>query len=131
VEDAVREVLDRVIRGIQSEDLVDPLLLLPYVRTHLTTRIRETQEKQLTTMPSGDALTLRPGAGERRGIVQGILCGLSRRERESLSRFYFQRYDDERILRELGMPPAESRSLRAMVRTRFRELCQQSAFGTG
>jgi hypothetical protein len=126
VDGCVRVVFDRVIHGIQSGDLGDPVRLLQYVRMHLTAHIREIQHKQ---MPIEDAPSLTSGADESRKIMQDLLLGLSQRERESLLRSYVNGHDDQRIWRELHMPAAEFQALRVRVKARFHELCLQGAIG--
>ena len=126
VEGCVREVLDRVISGIQSGDLEDPVRLLQYVRLHLAARIREIWDKQ---MPMGAAPSLNRVADARRRIMRDVLLELTPDERQSMVRFYLQGHDDRRICRELGMPAAEFQSLRASVKARFQELCRQGGAG--
>jgi hypothetical protein len=128
VEGCVREVLDRVIRGIQSGDLGDPVRLVQYVRLHLAARIREIWDKE---MPLGAAsgIPVR-SSGNRRGN-RDVLLGLTPDERQSMLRFYVQGHGDPQICRDLGVPVAEFQSLRARVKARFQELSQQSGAGCG
>ena len=126
VEGCVREVLDRVISGIQSGDLEDPVRLLQYVRLHLAARVREIWDKE---MRMGDASSLTRAADARRKIMRDVLLGLTPGERQSMVRFYVQGHDDRRIWRELHMPAAEFQSLRARVKARFQELCQKVGAG--
>lgn len=126
VDGCVREVLDRVIRGIQSGDLGDPVRLVQYVRLHLAARIREIWDKE---MPLGAASGLRSGADARRKIMRDVLLGLTPDERQSMVRFYVQGHGDRQICRDLGVPVAEFQSLRARVKARFQELSQQRAAG--
>lgn len=126
VDGCVREVLDRVIRGIQSGDLGDPVRLVQYVRLHLAARIREIWDKQ---MSMGAAPSINRVADERRKIMRDVLLGLTPDERQSMVRYYAQGHDERRICSELGMLAAEFQSLRARVKTRFQELCRQSGAG--
>jgi hypothetical protein len=126
VDDGVREVLDRVTRGIQSGDLEDPVGLLPFVRMHLVTYVREVQDEHIWIMSMRDATSLNCLAGCRK-VAQAFLLGLSDDERECLFRFYVRRHDDDRISRELRMPAAESLTLRARVRAQYSEACKRSA----
>jgi DNA-binding NarL/FixJ family response regulator len=126
VDSCVRDVLDRVVRGIQSGDLDDPVRLVQYVRLHLAARIREIWDKQ---MPMRAAAGLRSAADARRKIMRDVLLGLTPGERQSLVRFYVEGHDDRQICRELGVPAAEFQSLRARVKVRFQELCQQGGAG--
>jgi hypothetical protein len=119
----VREVLDRVMRGIRSGDLGNPVRLAQHVRMHLTAYICEIWDKE---MPAEDASCLNSGADERGEIMRNVLLELSPDERRSMIRFYVQGHDDRRICRELCMLEAEFRALKARVKARFQELCRQS-----
>jgi DNA-directed RNA polymerase specialized sigma24 family protein len=116
-------VVDRVIRGIQSGDLGDPLRLVQYVRLHLAAHIREIWDKERAM---GGAPILNRVADERRKLMRDVLLGLTPGERQSLVRYYVQGHDDRRICRELRIPAAEFQSLRVRVKTRFQELCRQA-----
>ncbi|MCX6632140.1 MAG: hypothetical protein NTW28_31405 [Candidatus Solibacter sp.] len=130
VDDCVREVFDRVVRGIQSGDLGNPVRLVQYVRMHLTTHIREIQDQQMPGH-TADSSSLPCVTDEHRQVMQDLLLCLSPNERESMDRFFVQGHDDRRICRELRVPAAEFRSLRSRVKARFHELCPQGAVGVG
>ena len=123
VDGCVHEVFDRVAGGIQRGDLGDPERLVPFTRMHLTTRIREIQARQVPGQHAGETASLSCAADRRREVMQALLLGLPPNERESLIRFYVDGQDDRRICRELRMPTAEFRALRARVKSRFHELC--------
>jgi DNA-directed RNA polymerase specialized sigma24 family protein len=75
-------------------------------------RIREIQDEQSPLQPVPDP----PGAAGGHGhIMQDLLAGLPPKERASLIRYYVRGQDEQRICRELGMPAAEFRALRARV----------------
>jgi hypothetical protein len=65
-----------------------------------------------------------PVTEEHRRIGEDLLRDLAPGERQSLERFYAGGDDDRQTRRELGMPAAEFRALRARVRHRFRKLCR-------
>jgi hypothetical protein len=129
VEGCVREVLDRVIRGVQSGGLGDPVRLGQYVRMHLTDRIREIQDKQMPVQDASDTGRSPCATDERRQVMQDLLLALSPSDRDSLIRFYVSGHDERRICRELRVPAAEFRALRVGVRSRFHELFQRGAIG--
>jgi hypothetical protein len=124
VDACVREVFDRVIRGIQCGCLGNPVRLEQFVHMHLTTHIREIQHKEMPEQHAPNATSLSCGTDEHWQIMRDLLLGLSPIERESLVRFYAQGHDEQRLCRDLCMPTAEFRSLRARVKSRFHELCQ-------
>lgn len=131
VDGCVREVFDRVIRGIQSGDLGNPVRLVQYARMHLVTHVREIQDKQMPRQHAPKATKLPCKTDEHRQVMQDLLLGLSVSERESMVRFLVQGHDDRRICRELCMPAAEFRSLRVRVKARFHERCLQASIGMG
>jgi len=129
VDGCVGEVLDHVVRGIQSGDLGNPARLGQYVRMHLTTHIREAQDKQPAIQHACKTASAPCASDQHREVMQALLLGLSLCERESLIRFYVNGHGEEQICRELCMPVADFRTLRVRVNSRFHELCQQGAGG--
>lgn len=130
VDGCVREVFDRVACGIQRGDLANPERLVQFIRMHLTTCIREIQDRQMPGQHARNTASPPCAVDQRREVMQALLRGLSPSERESLIRFYVDGHDAQRICRELRTPEAEFRVLRVRVKSRFHELCVQGATGT-
>ena len=120
----VQVVFDRVIGGLRSGALGESAWLVEYVHAHLETHIREIQGRR-PPMEKGPSPTGQPPVTEEhRRIGEDLLRDLAPGERQSLERFYAGGDDDRQTRRELGMPAAEFRALRARVRGRFRKLCR-------
>lgn len=131
VDGCVYEVFDRVVRGIQSGDLNDPVLLVPYVRARLAAHVGEIQDTRMAGSHDSDGTILPCVTDEHQQVMHGLLLSLSPSERESMVRFFVQGHDDRRICRELCVPAAEFRSLRVKVKARFHELCPPTSIGAG
>ena len=106
VDDLARDVIARVIRAIQYNELGNPDRLLCYVRGLVQLRI------------CGAAMEHRrpPRHDSASGGMENALAGLSVREREILERFYVLGQDETRIVADMSISATEFRALKSTVK---------------
>ena len=135
LDDEVRNTLGQVVEAIREGKLPDSSQLAEFVRTLVCQRV----ETYRNRTPPGTGSESRPrpelpvSHRRRRELLSSVLQELSAREQESLTRFYLQGQDVERICADNKLTPAQFLRLRERVRTRLIELEDDStgsaAFG--
>jgi len=135
LDDKVHDVFLIVVNAIRRGEVREPERLMGFVRTVVRRQIaahidRAVQKrKDQVDVESGIRLVdlrLNPeeGAIERQKaeLMEGILRGISRRDREILTRFYLQEQPQEQICLEMNLTETQFRLLKSRAKTRFSEL---------
>lgn len=135
LDDKVHDVFLIVVNAIRRGEVREPERLMGFVRTVVRRQIaahidRAVQKrKDQVDVESGIRLAdvrLNPeeGAIERQKaeLMEGILRGISRRDREILTRFYLQEQPQEQICLEMNLTETQFRLLKSRAKTRFSEL---------
>ncbi len=157
LDDRVHDVFLIVVNAIRRGEVREPERLMGFVRTVVRRQIaahidRAVQRrKDEVDVESGIRLAdarLNPeeDAIERQKaeLMEGVLRGISRRDREILTRFYLQEQPQEQICLEMNLTETQFRLLKSRAKTRFSELgrrrlskkpiplvCLRKAAGTG
>lgn len=106
VDDLARDVIARVIRAIERNELRNPDQLLGYVRGMVQLRICAADMDHRRP----------PRRGPASSGMERALTGLSVREREILERFYVLGQDETRIVAEMSISAAQFRALKSTVK---------------
>jgi RNA polymerase sigma-70 factor, ECF subfamily len=141
LDDRVHDCFLIVTEAIRSGELRDPARLMGYVRTvvrrHIAAGIEEAINKRRTTVEFEESvfsisdwknnpeqnLVVR----QRAEIARRVFNGVSRRDREILSRFYLQEQPQEQICEEMGLSYNQFRLLKSRAKARFGKLGQRLA----
>jgi RNA polymerase sigma factor (sigma-70 family) len=136
-EDAYHNLILDLVGAIKKGDLQEPEALPAYAMTiarrrlyvHIGEAIRERQamaaDSTVLTCPASEdpeQLALR---SEREAIATRVLRALPARERETLTRFYFDGESAEAIQTSMGMTPTQFRLLKSRAKKRYAELVHQ------
>lgn len=132
VEDHVQEVIIIVLAALRRGELRNPECLMGFVRTvtrrQVTGHIRRAivsrrrmipvDSTELPTAPSHESPEARLRLQERIAAVQNVLERLCPRDREILTRFYYEEQDAQQICREMQLTPTQFRlyKSRALVK---------------
>lgn len=135
LEDKVHDTFLIVVQAIRRGDLREPERLMGFIRTvvrrqvaaHIETTIH-TRREQLD-LETGAALADGNHGPEETAIVaqkaelmEKILRGLNKRDREILTRFYLDEQPQEKICAEMKLTDTQFRLLKSRAKTRFGEL---------
>ncbi len=135
LEDKVHDTFLIVVQAIRRGDLRDPERLMGFVRTvvrrqvaaHIDQAVQHRKEQ--AEMETGTRV-----ADERRtpeeqvileqkvAIMKEVLSGVSRRDREILTRFYLYEQPQEQICSEMNLSETQFRLLKSRAKARFGEL---------
>jgi RNA polymerase sigma-70 factor (ECF subfamily) len=141
LDDRVHDCFVIVTEAIRSGELRDPARLMGYVRTvvrrHIAASIDDAINKRRTTVEFEDSVfTISDWknnpeqnllARQRAEIARRVFNGVSRRDREILSRFYLQEQPQEKICEEMGLSYNQFRLLKSRAKARFGKLGQRLA----
>ncbi len=135
LEDKVHDTFLIVVQAVQRGELREPERLMGFVRTvvrrqvaaHIDDAVQTRKEQaelqcgysisDVRNNPEEDAI-----AHQRREIMTRVLRGVSRRDREILTRFYLLGESQEAICREMKLTETQFRLLKSRAKARFGEL---------
>jgi RNA polymerase sigma factor (sigma-70 family) len=135
LDDKVHDCFLIVIQAIRRGELRDPDRLMGFARTivrrqiagHIDIAVQ--QRKQQVDLDVGAPLPdshLSPEAAamtsEEEQLAVSVLKGISRRDREILTRFYLQEQTQEQICSEMKLSETQFRLLKSRAKARFGEL---------
>ncbi|MBL8231070.1 MAG: sigma-70 family RNA polymerase sigma factor [Bryobacterales bacterium] len=135
LEDKVHDTFLIVVQAIRRGDLREPERLMGFIRTVVRRQVAAHIENAVHNRR--DQLDLEMGATladfnegpEQTAIVQQkaelmekILRGLNKRDREILTRFYLDEQPQEQICEEMQLTDTQFRLLKSRAKTRFGEL---------
>jgi RNA polymerase sigma factor (sigma-70 family) len=136
LEDRVHDTFLIVVQAIRKGDLREPERLMGFIRTvvrrqvaaHIENAVQSRRE-QLDATETGGGLVSGSGDPEEVAMVQQkselmerVLRGLSKRDREILTRFYLDEQPQEQICEEMQLTETQFRLLKSRAKTRFGEL---------
>ena len=141
LDDRVHDCFVIVTEAIRSGELRDPARLMGYVRTvvrrHIAASIDEAINRRRTTVEFEDSVfTISDWrnnpeqnllARQRAEIARRVFKGVSRRDREILSRFYLHEQSQDQICEEMGLSYNQFRLLKSRAKARFGKLGQRLA----
>jgi len=135
LEDKVHDTFLIVVQAIRRGELREPERLMGFVRTvvrrqvaaHIDNAVHSRKEQaevqcgysisDVRNNPEEDAI-----AQQRREIMTRVLLGVSRRDREILTRFYLRGESQEKICLEMKLTETQFRLLKSRAKARFGEL---------
>jgi RNA polymerase sigma factor (sigma-70 family) len=138
LDDKVHDTFLIVVQAIRRGDLREPERLMGFVRTIVRRQVAahidhtvQTRKEQVDVEygynisdarnnPEEDAI-----ARQRREIMTCVLRGVSRRDREILTRFYLLGETQEKICSEMDLTETQFRLLKSRAKARFGELGRQ------
>lgn len=141
LDDRVHDCFLIVVQAIRKGDLREPERLMGFVRTivrrqiagHIETAV-QTRRQQVDIETSGaipdrrlDPETFVIGRQEEE-LAATVLKGISRRDREILTRFYLHEQSQEQICREMRLTETQFRLLKSRAKARFGELGKRKLF---
>ncbi len=135
LDDRVHDSFLIVVQAIRRGDLREPERLMGFARTivrrqiagHIDTAVqqRRLQVDLDTSAPLPDS-GLSPEAAamtnEEEALAVSVLKGISRRDREILTRFYLEEQSQEEICRDMKLTETQFRLLKSRAKARFGEL---------
>jgi RNA polymerase sigma factor (sigma-70 family) len=132
LEDRVHDTFLTVVQAVQRGDLREPDRLLAFARTIVRRKIAQYIEKHSAArreVLSGETGDWLPAAGETpeeaairqqtMEILENVLRGMSRRDREILTRFYLHDQTPATICREMELTDTQFRLLKSRAKARF------------
>ncbi len=138
LDDKVHDTFLIVVQAIRRGDLREPERLMGFVRTivrrqvaaHIDSTVQTRKEQvdvecgydvsDVRNNPEEDAI-----AEQRREIMTCVLRGVSRRDREILTRFYLLGEGQEKICSDMDLTETQFRLLKSRAKARFGELGKQ------
>lgn len=142
VQDKLHDIFLEVVRAIRRDQLRDPQRLIAFARTVARRKvaayidIAARRRRDQTDFASVFKLLSGPCTPEgelisrqHREIVDKMLFQLSGRERDVLTRFYFQEQDQAQICEEMGLTDTQFRLLKWRSKARFAELSRKVLTG--
>jgi RNA polymerase sigma factor (sigma-70 family) len=135
LDDRVHDSFLIVVHAIRRGDLREPERLMGFARTivrrqiagHIDTAVQ--QRRQQVDLDSSAPL---PDSGmspetaamtnEQEALAVSVLKGISRRDREILTRFYLKEQSQEEICRDMKLTETQFRLLKSRAKARFGEL---------
>ena len=135
LDDRVHDSFLIVVHAIRRGDLREPERLMGFARTIVRRQIAghidvavQTRRQQVdldTSAPLPDS-GLSPEAAamtnEEEALAVSVLKGISRRDREILTRFYLEEQSQEEICRDMNLTETQFRLLKSRAKARFGEL---------
>lgn len=135
LDDKVHDTFLIVVQAIQSGGLREPEKLMGFVRTVVRRQVAAFIDtavhtrRDFTDLELGGAV---PDGGanpeqqmlreERSNLMLKVLRGISRRDREILTRFYLYEQTQAQICEEMALTETQFRLLKSRAKTRFAEL---------
>jgi RNA polymerase sigma factor (sigma-70 family) len=135
LDDKVHDTFLIVLQAIRRGELREPERLMGFVRTvthrqvaaHIHEAVKDRNE--MSGLDTGMAVSdLRADpetaliASQREELIRKVLSGVSRRDREILTRFYLQEQSQEDICLEMNLTGTQFRLLKSRAKARFGEL---------
>jgi RNA polymerase sigma-70 factor, ECF subfamily len=142
LDDKVHDTFVIVVQAIRRGELREPDRLMGFVRTIVRRQVAafidnavQNRRDQVDlesgvsvsdgrSSPEEDAI-----AGQRREIMKRVLCSVSQRDREILTRFYLLGQPQEQICREMRLTSTQFRLLKSRAKARFGELGRRELAG--
>jgi RNA polymerase sigma-70 factor, ECF subfamily len=142
LDDKVHDTFVIVVQAIRRGELREPERLMGFVRTIVRRQVAafidtavQSRRDQVDlesgvsvsddrSNPEEDAI-----AGQRREIMKRVLCSVSQRDREILTRFYLLGQSQEQICREMRLTSTQFRLLKSRAKARFGELGRRELSG--
>jgi len=135
LDDKVHDCFLIVVQAIRKGDLRDPERLMGFARTivrrqiagHIDSAVhsRKQQVDLETSAPLADT-GLNPEAEamtrQEEDLAVSVLKGISRRDREILTRFYLDEQSQDQICRDMKLTETQFRLLKSRAKARFGEL---------
>lgn len=135
LDDKVHDTFLIVVQAIRTGALREPERLMGFVRTVVRRQVASyidemvhTRREMADLEMGGSVADLRldPEARamheERSGMMRKVLQGISRRDREILTRFYLYEQTQEQICEEMNLTETQFRLLKSRAKARFGEL---------
>jgi RNA polymerase sigma-70 factor, ECF subfamily len=142
IQDKIHDVYLEIVRAIQRDQLRDPERLIAFARTvarrkvavHIDSATRRRRDESAFESVGKLPSTLSTPEGELisrqlNEVVGKTLERLSERERDVLTRFYFQEQDQAQICSEMGLTETQFRLLKWRSKARFTELSRKILLG--
>ncbi|MBS1829394.1 MAG: sigma-70 family RNA polymerase sigma factor [Acidobacteria bacterium] len=141
LEDKVHDTFVIVVQAIRRGDLREPERLMGFIRTvvrrqvaaHIDVAIQSRREH--LGIEGGPSLVDAASDPEENYIVQQkaelmekILGGMPKRDREILTRFYLDEQSQDQICREMRLSETQFRLLKSRAKSRFGELGKKKLF---
>ncbi len=135
LDDRVHDSFLIVVQAIRRGDLREPERLMGFARTivrrqiagHIDTAVQQRrQQVDLDTSAPLPDSGLTPEAAamtrEEEELAASVLKGISKRDREILTRFYLEEQSQEQICAEMKLTETQFRLLKSRAKARFGEL---------
>ena len=135
LDDRVHDSFLIVVQAIRRGDLREPERLMGFARTIVRRQIaghidiavqqRKQQVDLDTSAPLPDSGVSPEAAAmtrEEEALAVSVLKGISRRDREILTRFYLDEQSQEEICRDMSLSETQFRLLKSRAKARFGEL---------
>jgi len=135
LDDKVHDTFLIVVQAIRRGDLREPERLMGFVRTVARRQVaahidrashRRREEEELDSGFLVPDNTRNPEDGviarERVEIMKEALAGVSKRDREILTRFYLKEQPQRQICEEMGLTETQFRLLKSRAKARFGEI---------
>jgi len=135
LDDKVHDTFLIVIQAIQGGGLREPERLMGFVRTVVRRQVAAfiddavQSRRDFTDLEVGGRVPDQRNNPEQRAIQEQrnnlmlkVLRGISRRDREILTRFYLYEQTQEQICEEMGLTETQFRLLKSRAKARFGEL---------
>jgi RNA polymerase sigma-70 factor, ECF subfamily len=135
LDDKVHDVFLTITQSIQHGDLREPDRLMGYVRTvvrrqvaaHIDSAVQARRNQQsinpeLTLADRQPDPERRVLEQESQDVARRMLCGLPKRDRDVLVRFYLQEQPAQEICREMNLTETQFRLIKSRAKARYGEL---------
>lgn len=135
LEDKVQDTFLVVLQAIRQGELREPERLTGFIRTVVRRQVASWIEKAVVVrsnrvdLENGAAILdprdnpeLTAIAKQHEKIVEAVLRGVGRRDREILTRFYLMEQTQEQICGQMGLSLNQFRLLKSRAKARFAEL---------
>ena len=135
LEDKLHDTFLIVVQAIQRDELRDPEKLMGFVRTVVRRQVAAYIDdavhtrRDFTDLEVGGRVPDIRGNPEQRAIsdekadiMAKVLGGISRRDREILTRFYLHEQTQDQICREMALTETQFRLLKSRAKARFGEM---------
>ncbi len=143
LDDRVHDTFLIVVQAIQREELREPERLMGFVRTIVRRQVAAYIERAVQSRR--ERLDLEAGVSiadsirdpeesamihQKSELMEQVLLGLSKRDREILTRFYLDEQPQEQICKEMRLTETQFRLLKSRAKTRFGELGEKRSLGS-
>lgn len=135
LDDKIHDAFVIVVQAIRRGELREPERLMGFVRTVVRRQVAGYIDEAVTTrrrhadleptLPFPDSRSNPEQAAitkQRAELADTVLQGVSRRDREILTRFYLQEQTQEQICRQMHLSDTQFRLLKSRAKARFGEL---------